>query len=96
MKKCVSFDDVLVTPKFSDIISRSEIDLSSFLGSIKSEIPIISSPMDTVTEARMANRIASLGGIGIIHRNLKIRNQSEEVNKVKKKRLTFVKGSSLG
>ena len=92
MKKCVSFDDVLVTPKFSDIISRSEIDLSSFLGSIKSEIPIISSPMDTVTEARMANRIASLGGIGIIHRYNSPEEQASLVSSCEAESVGFAVG----
>ena len=68
MKKCISFDDVLVTPRFSDIVSRSEIDLSSVLGNLKTTLPIISSPMDTVTEVSMAMEMAELGGIGIIHR----------------------------
>ena len=68
MKKCASFDDVLVVPGFSDITSRSEIDLSSRLGSLEMTLPVISSPMDTVTESQMASTISFLGGLGIIHR----------------------------
>ena len=68
MKKSASFDDVLIVPRFSDIASRSEINLSSFLGKIELDLPVISSPMDTVTESPMASTMSFLGGLGIIHR----------------------------
>ena len=70
--KVLSFDDVLLAPQYSDIKSRSEIDTSIELIKndikIKLDIPIISSPMSTVTEAYMCNAINNLGGMGIIHR----------------------------
>ncbi len=74
-KKCVSFDDVLLLPKMSDISSRSEISLSAKLSDISLSLPIISSPMDTVTELKMAAEIGRLGGIGIIHRYNNIAEQ---------------------
>lgn len=67
-QETLAFDDVLLVPKYSDIASRTEIDLSSNLGNIKFEIPIIASPMDTVTDTDMAVAISQLGGLGIIHR----------------------------
>jgi IMP dehydrogenase len=71
-KKLLSYDDVLLIPQYSDIKSRSEIDTSVTFKknnkSIKLDIPIISSPMSTVTEAYMCNAIRNLGGLGIIHR----------------------------
>ena len=70
--KVLSFDDILLVPQYSDIRSRSEIDTSVKLKKnnieINLDIPIISSPMSTVTEAYMCNAINSLGGMGIIHR----------------------------
>lgn len=67
-QETLAFDDVLLVPKYSDIESRKEIDISAKLGNIKFDIPIIASPMDTVTDAEMAIAIAHMGGLGIIHR----------------------------
>jgi IMP dehydrogenase len=63
-----SFDDVLLVPQYSEIESRSEIDTSRFLGSKRYEIPIISSPMDTVTGLNMAASFGELGGLAVTHR----------------------------
>jgi len=82
--KFLTFDDVLLLPKRSPIDSRSEIDLSSHLGKFKLNIPIISSPMDTVTESKMAIAMAKNGGLGILHRFCSIEQQVEEVKKVKR------------
>jgi len=76
MKKAISYDDVLLIPQFSNIRSRKEIDLTSDLGkNLKLKVPIISSPMDTVTESMMAGSMSYLGGLGIIHRYCSIEKQ---------------------
>ena len=67
-KDAVCFDDVLLVPQKSDIKSREEIDLSTKLGKKKFRLPIISSPMDTVTESEMALAMFAAGGLGVIHR----------------------------
>ena len=82
MEKAYSFDDVLLRPKYSDLTSRSEADLTSNLDSdINLSLPVISSPMDTVTEDRMALQLDSLGGLGIIHRYNSIEEQEQLVHK---------------
>ena len=84
--KVLSFDDVLLVPQYSDIRSRSEIDTSVKLTKknfeINLDIPIVSSPMSTVTEAYMCNAINSLGGMGIIHRYNTIHFQRKLVSYV--------------
>ena len=90
----ITFDDILLVPGYSDFF-RKDIDLSTNLSKrIKISIPLVSSPMDTVTESRLAIELAKLGGIGIIHRNLSIENQAAEVKKVKKKKLLV--GAAIG
>jgi IMP dehydrogenase len=69
------FDDILLKPQLSDIKSRKEVDISSSLGYYRFRLPIISSPMDTVTEAEMAEAIARSGGFGIVHRYNTIEEQ---------------------
>ena len=80
-----TFDDVLLVPKFSDITSRSQTDLSTNLSrNIKLNIPLVSANMDTATESIMATTMARQGGIGIIHRFLTIEEEAEQVLKVKR------------
>jgi len=81
----LTFDDVLLVPKYSDITSRSQTDLSTKLSrNISLNIPLISANMDTVTESEMAVIMARKGGIGIIHRFLSIEEEINEVLKVKR------------
>jgi IMP dehydrogenase len=80
----LTFDDVLLKPGYAGF-SRSDIDISSPLTrNISLKAPLVSAPMDTVTESRLAIALGKAGGIGIIHRNLTIKNQAAEVSKVKK------------
>ena len=84
-KEGLTFDDVLLVPKYSDITSRSQTDLSTKLSrNISINIPFVSANMDTVTESSMAVAMARAGGIGIIHRFLSIQEQTNEVLKVKR------------
>jgi IMP dehydrogenase len=81
----LTFDDVLLVPKHSSIRSRSDVDTATFLvPNIQMAIPIISSNMDTVTEASMAIAMAQAGGIGIIHRFMTVDSQAREVRRVKR------------
>jgi len=80
----LTFDDVLLQPNESDVIPSAANTASRVSKRISVRVPLISSPMDTVTEARMAVAIARQGGLGIIHRNLSIEDQAHQVNLVKR------------
>lgn len=83
-KEGLTFDDVLLVPAKSEVLPR-EVEVSSNLTkNIKLNIPIISSGMDTVTEARMAIAMAREGGLGVIHKNMSIERQANEIDKVKR------------
>src|ERR671926_850587 len=85
IKDGLTFDDVLLVPKRSPIVSRSQTDLRTKLSrNITINIPVISANMDTVTESRMAIALAREGGIGIIHRFMTIEDQVDEILKVKR------------
>ncbi len=80
----ITFDDVLLVPAFSEVIPN-EVDVSTYLTkTIKLNIPMMSAGMDTVTEHRMAIAMARQGGIGVIHKNMSVARQAEEVDKVKR------------
>lgn len=80
----ITFDDVLLVPAYSEVLPH-QVDLSTQLtNKIKLNIPLMSAGMDTVTEHRMAIAMARQGGIGIIHKNMSIKEQAEEVDKVKR------------
>ncbi len=94
IKEALTFDDVTLAPRYSEILP-SDVDTSIKLTeNLKLKIPLLSSAMDTVTESKMAIAIAKAGGIGVIHRNLNIKNQIKEIQKVKKKGLLV--GAAVG
>ncbi|HET8719794.1 MAG TPA: IMP dehydrogenase, partial [Candidatus Nitrosotenuis sp.] len=85
IREGLTFDDVLLVPKYSNITTRAQTDLRTKLSkNISLNIPLISANMDTVTEAAMAIAMAQEGGIGIIHRFLTVQEEVEEVLKVKR------------
>src|SRR5688500_18064668 len=93
-KTALTFDDVLLKPRYSGFL-RSDINLSVQLTPrVKLVAPLISAPMDTVTESELAIALAEQGGIGIIHRNLSVEDQAKEVKKVKGKGLQV--GAAIG
>ena len=93
LKETLSFDDVLLVPQYSDIKSRTEVDISSDLGNgLKFRLPVISSPMDTITGYKMATRMGEAGGIGILHRYNTIDQQCQTIDKVE----TEIKAAAIG
>ncbi|RIN81917.1 IMP dehydrogenase [Staphylococcus simulans] len=83
-KESLTFDDVLLIPAESDVLPK-EVDLSVELSDrIKLKIPVISAGMDTVTESKMAIAMARQGGLGVVHKNMNIEDQADEVQKVKR------------
>ncbi len=94
IKEALTFDDVLLLPQFSSIIPANTNLNVNLSDKINLKLPFISSAMDTVTESMMAIAMAKNGGIGVIHRNLEIKKQCEEIKKVKKIRLKV--GAAIG
>jgi len=77
MKEMLSYDDVLLVPQYSEVESRTQVDIGSSLDeNLHLKLPIISSPMDTITESKMALAIAEAGGIGIVHRYNEVEEQA--------------------
>ena len=94
IKEALTFDDVTLAPKYSEVLP-SEVDTKIQLSKhISLKIPLLSSAMDTVTESKMAIAIAKAGGIGIIHRNLSVTKQIQEIKKVKANKL--IVGAAVG
>jgi len=96
-EETLSFDDVLLVPRYSRITSRSEVNLTTTLSPRRRfvlDIPLISANMDTVTEAPMAILMARMGGLGIIHRFMSVSRQAQQVAMVKKKGLRV--GAAVG
>ncbi len=94
IKEALTFDDVLLEPKYSEVLPSQVLTETSLSNNLKLNIPILSSAMDTVTESKMAISIAKAGGIGVIHRNLNIKDQISEIKKVKSKKLLV--GAAVG
>ncbi len=91
IEEALTFDDVLLVPAKSSVLPR-EVDVTTYLTpEIKLNIPIISAAMDTVTEANLAIALAREGGIGILHKNMSIERQCEEVDKVKRSESGMIK-----
>lgn len=80
----ITFDDVLLEPAYSEIVPSDADVRTRLTNNIRLNIPLISSPMDTVTEHAMAIALAKMGGIGVIHKNMSVEDQTDEVNKVKR------------
>ena len=83
-QEALTFDDVLLVPGYSEVLPRSVCLRTRLTRSIELNIPLISSAMDAVTEARLAIAMAQEGGMGVIHKNLTSAQQAEQVRKVKK------------
>ena len=82
--EALTFDDVLLVPGHSDVVP-TEVDLSASLApGIELQIPLLSAAMDTVTEANMAIAMAQHGGIGVVHKNMPVDRQAEQVDRVKR------------
>src|SRR6195952_5748850 len=80
----LTYDDVLLLPDYSEVLPR-DVDTGSFLTKkIRLNIPILSAAMDTVTESALAIALAQAGGIGILHKNMTVQAQADEVRKVKR------------
>ena len=94
IKEALTFDDVLLLPKYSNILPSKTSITSHLTKNILLKVPFLTSAMDTVTESKMAIAIGEEGGLGVIHRNLSIKNQSREVSKVKRKNLLV--GAAIG
>ena len=88
IREALTFDDVLLVPAASNVLPSTADTRTRVTGSISLNIPLLSSAMDTVTESRMAICMAQAGGMGVIHRNLDIDAQAQEVRRVKR----FVSG----
>mgnify|MGYP003145428118 CR=1 FL=1 len=97
MNNALSYDDVLLKPQYSDIRSRAEIDISTDLGNeLFLDIPVISSPMDTVTEAGMAMALGSYGAAGIVHRYNSIEGQIRHIDAARSRGGNINVGAAVG
>ena len=82
--EALTYDDVLLVPAYSNILPK-DVDIKTrFSRNISLNIPIVSAAMDTVTESKMAIAIAQEGGVGVLHKNMSIKEQANKVRKVKR------------
>ena len=84
IKEALTFDDVLLVPRYSEVLPQQCSVATKFSRNIKLNVPIVSAAMDTVTESQMAIALAQEGGIGVIHKNMTIDEQQSQVRKVKR------------
>ena len=84
IREALTFDDVLLVPAHSSVLPSNVDTRTQVTKKISLNIPLLSSAMDTVTESQMAITMAQAGGLGVIHRNLEIENQAQEVRRVKR------------
>src|ERR1700761_993397 len=80
----ITFDDVLLEPAYSELLPGQVDCKTQLTAKIRLNIPILSAPMDTVTEAELAIALAQEGGLGVIHKNMSVEEQTREVDKVKR------------
>lgn len=83
-QEALTFDDVLLQPGYSEVTAKDVSLVTQLTRNIAMNIPLLSAAMDTVTEARLAIALAQDGGVGIIHKNMSVVEQSEQVRRVKK------------
>lgn len=83
-KKALTFEDILLVPKYSEILPKQVDIKSKFSKNVSLNAPLVSAAMDTVTEHRAAIMMARLGGLGIVHKNMDIEAQAREIRRVKK------------
>ncbi len=84
IKQAITFDDVLLVPRYSEVVPAEVNVATQLTRNIRLNIPLLSSPMDTVTESEMAIALAQEGGLGVIHKNMSVERQTEEVDRVKR------------
>ena len=94
IKEALTFDDVLLLPQFSSVLPSATDIRARLSNNINLKVPFFSAAMDTVTESKMAIAMGQAGGMGVIHRNLSIKNQVKEITLVKKKKLLV--GAAIG
>src|SRR5881398_1650464 len=80
----ITFDNVLLEPGYTDVVPRDVDVRTQLTRNIRLNIPVLSSPMDTVTESDLAIALAQEGGLGVIHKNMTVADQTREVDKVKR------------
>ena len=93
--EALTFDDVLLVPSYSEIIPADTDVRSLITRNINVNIPVVSASMDTVTESKLAIAIALKGGMGIVHKNMSIDKQANEVRRVKRSQSGMIKDLSL-